>query len=573
MLTKNTNKKIDKSFFLLMFIPLIIWLTNFWPIFIQHDGFWGYDTAAYVDCARSMHDGRGFFTRTSQGISQEIWRPLFTFPPGYSILIAGVQLLGFTPLVAGVIISALSVVIFLILLLWVCWKIFHPLIATMITALVAAMFPTAYWGSLCSSDALGLAVSMGSICCILRWITIQHERSSWLILSGFLGGILVCIRYAGLSLLVATALFLICNLLWHNWQEVRRWLLQWLIGAIIGPCLLFTRNIATFGKMLPYNMQPLSVSSLEESFFHEMDQYLWEMLLWYKWPTVAKIIFLATVVVLFLYMAFICFRKRPREIRRQLNVHCTLFFLGIYVFVYIGMTVVAATGDFLWNEQGRFALPIFWILWLYVALFLCWFLSKLRMRQGGVGVTLLIVLTILTGIHSWNSQGLASLLSSKRLRFGLDDITVQYLKKDVPFYKVILSSKPSLIKVYCDLNAHQFQRRNSSRKGFLKISDIVRSGAQGLLWGIVIHGNQDKVDMGKGDKGIYKLSDIGKGIKRTYEFLLLGDNNSSDIENALNGIYGPSVSLVLAYPEKYGFVRIPTDDSLTILKYVGNISR
>ena len=140
MLAKNTHKKIDKSFFLAMFIPLFILATNFWPLYIEHGGYWGIDTASYVDCARSIHAGRGFSIRTPYGISKQIWRPLLIYPPGYSILIAGIQLLGFTPLVAGVIISALSVAVFLILLLWVCWKIFQPLIATMITALVAAMF-------------------------------------------------------------------------------------------------------------------------------------------------------------------------------------------------------------------------------------------------------------------------------------------------------------------------------------------------------------------------------------------------------------------------------------------------
>ena len=156
MLAKNTHKQFDKSFFLAMFIPLIIWSANFWPIFIEHGGFWGFDTACYVDCARSIHAGRGFSTRTPYGISNQIWHPLFIFPPGYSILIAGIQLLGIVPLIAGVIISALSVVVFLILLLWICWKFFQPLIATMITALVAAMFPTIYWSSLCSSDAVAL---------------------------------------------------------------------------------------------------------------------------------------------------------------------------------------------------------------------------------------------------------------------------------------------------------------------------------------------------------------------------------------------------------------------------------
>jgi 4-amino-4-deoxy-L-arabinose transferase-like glycosyltransferase len=574
-LAQNTHKKIDKTFFLAMLIPLIIWSANFWPIFIEHGGYWGFDTASYVDCARSIHAGRGFSTRTPYGITEQIWRPLFIYPPGYAILIAGIQLLGFTPLVAGVIISALSVAVFLILLLWVCWKIFQPLIATMMTALVAAMFPTVYWSSLCSSDALALAVSMGSICCILIWITRRHERSYWLMLSGFLGGILVCIRYSGMSLLVATALFLLCNLLWHNWQEVRHWLLQWLVGAIIGPCLLFARNLAVFGKVLPHNLQPMSMSSLNKAFSNQIiSQSLWEMLLWYKWPPFAKIIFVATVVALFLYLAFICFQKRPREIRSLLNAQCNLFFLSLYVFIYLVTVTVASSGNFLWGAQGRFGLQVFWILWLFVSLFSYWFLSKLRMRQGGIGLIILVVLTILTGIHCWNSQGLARLLSSEGHRHRLDGSVVHYLKKNVPRHKVILSCRPSLITVDCDLNAQPFPRRTSSGTGGLKIHDIVQAGEKGLLWGMVIRGNEDKSDRGKGEgaKVIYELSDRGKEAKGIYKRLLLGDG-TSDMEMVHKGIYGPAVPLVIANPEKYGFIRIRLDVPITILKYVGDVNK
>jgi len=94
-----------------------------------------------------------------------------------------------------------------------------------------------------------------------------------------------------------------------------------------------------------------------------------------------------------------------------------------------------------------------------------------------------------------------------------------------------------------------------------------------LLWGFVIHGNQDKLDMGEGEKGSLKLSDLEKGDKKTYNLLLLGDDNTSDIGRALKGMYGPGVSLVIANPEKYGFVRIRFDGPLTFLKYVGDLSR
>ena len=373
-------------------------------------------------------------------------------------------------------------------------------------------------------------------------------------LCGFFAGILVCIRYAGMSLLVATALFLICNLLWHNWQEVRRWLLQWLVGAVFGPFLLFARNLAAFGKVLPQNLQPMSMSNLNQAFSNQIiRQSLWEMFLWYKWPSFAKFIFVSTVVALFLYLTFICFQKRPREIRSLLNAHCNLLFLSLYVLIYFVSVVFVSSGNFLWGEQGRFGLQVFWILWLYVVLFLYWFLTKLRMRQGGVDVVILFILTILTGIHFWNSQGLARLISSEGHRNRLDSRVIHYLKKNVPPHKVILTCSPSLIRVDCDLNAQPFLRRESFGKGWLKIHDIVRAGEKGLLWCIVIRNNQDEPVMGKRAKGIYEL--------------LLYPDDPGDMERVHNGTYGPHVPLVIANPEKYGFVRIRLDVPLTILKF------
>jgi len=394
-------------------------------------------------------------------------------------------------------------------------------------------------------------------------------------LSGFLGGIGICIRYAGISLLVATALFLICNLLWYNWQEVRRWLLQWLVGAMVGPVLLFSRNLAIFGKVLPHNLLPMSMSSVAKAFSYQViHQYLWEMLLWYKWPSIAKNIFVFTVVALFLYIALICFQKRFREIRSLLHVHCDLFFLSLYVFIYLVTVTVTASGNFLWGAQGRFGLQVFWILWLFVALFLYWFFSELRMREGRIGAIILVVLTIVTGIHFWNSQGLARLLSSEGHMSCLDGRVVQYLEKNVPRHKVILSCRPSLITVYCDLDAQPFPRHKSSGKGSLKVQDIVRAGEEGLLWGIVIGGSEDTSDRGKGKGGkeIHELLDLGKEANEIYKLLLLGDDTSY-IEKVYNGIYGPDVPLVIANPEKYGFVRIRFDVPPIILKYVGDVSR
>src|SRR4051794_19278217 len=50
-----------------------------------------WDSAAYIECARSLHIGRGFQQRQIDGLETELWHPIAWWPPGYPIMIALVQ--------------------------------------------------------------------------------------------------------------------------------------------------------------------------------------------------------------------------------------------------------------------------------------------------------------------------------------------------------------------------------------------------------------------------------------------------------------------------------------------------
>ena len=101
---------------LAVILPLALWLILA-PQYMLSGTRLTDDSATYIDCARSIREGRGFQTRVYGGLKPQTWVPMRLFPPGYSILVAGVMALGLDPHSAALAVSVVCSGFFVIVVL------------------------------------------------------------------------------------------------------------------------------------------------------------------------------------------------------------------------------------------------------------------------------------------------------------------------------------------------------------------------------------------------------------------------------------------------------------------------
>jgi len=97
-------------------VPLAFWLV-LTPQYMFMNNRVSPDSAAYIDCARSIREGRGFQTRVYGGLEPRTWEPIRLWPPGYPALVAAAMTLGLSPYTAALAVSIVCSGVFVILVL------------------------------------------------------------------------------------------------------------------------------------------------------------------------------------------------------------------------------------------------------------------------------------------------------------------------------------------------------------------------------------------------------------------------------------------------------------------------
>lgn len=177
----------------------------------------GNDSYQYLGVADSLLSGQGvttdlpfFDVEQSHGV---LPAPFTTQPPGYPIAIAGLRLLGFPPLGAAVTVSVLALALTVLVLGFASRTLRVPTRFARPALFVLAVNPFAltFAGSVLSEALFTLLVTTAVLGLVVAERAAGHRRAA--VLAGVALGLSVWVRYAGLFVVVGTAVGLTVLLL------------------------------------------------------------------------------------------------------------------------------------------------------------------------------------------------------------------------------------------------------------------------------------------------------------------------------------------------------------------------
>jgi len=215
------------------------------------------DSASYIDMAAALlREGRPLVTPwdVDPGDRDAVPQPLF--PPGFSVLIAAL-----TPLFGDVRLAALFPGrVAAALLPWLIVVLFRGVVADGVLAGVAALALLSQgvrdWHFLAYSDVPALALAVLALGALGRGLGFAGRdgrgAAAWLIGAGLAAGAAYAVRNAGLAVLAAS----VATLLYARIRGAgpARAPLYWLAGAAPPLAALLAYNVATFGRLQPYDM-------------------------------------------------------------------------------------------------------------------------------------------------------------------------------------------------------------------------------------------------------------------------------------------------------------------------------
>lgn len=527
-----------KSRSAIWFVPFMFLCLSIWAIFIPptlpRAYIYTWDSAAYVETARSLHAGRGLQQRVIHGVGQEYWEPIAWWPPGYPILIALVQMTGLSAESAGVAIAIVSAAISVMILAFICLKLMHWTLAIPVTLTTIIMPVFLHISVACMSDATYFALLTASMACLVCWSI--RPNPSWILLSaaGFFAGASWTVRNVGLALFVATAIFLAAHLFWMRSREVVKLGAAWLGGVAICSVPLIIRNLITFGGVNSYQMPPSNLSlwtnirRAGEIVVHDLTQssLITEFF-------ISKYGLIATMLTIVIALS-IWGRKNLPEIRSLIERNKLATLMLSYVVVHISV-VIAARTTYRWGEliTSRHCVPFYWIMWLGLATYGTALLCRLGLNDRSARIAIMAVI-IIAGSLQLKSKleflgeppGRAVSIESE-----LGRKAASFLAGDIGKDQIVLSTRADLLRLHCDVNARKLPLMTQyDYVEPITLEEIRALGDSGFLWGLVIE----------------------------------------DVKEARKGAFDHSIKAIVERPEDYPeFERIQIDSPALILKYVG----
>jgi hypothetical protein len=205
------------------------------------------DSTKYLSVSQNLLDGNGLYDHKGG--------PLLSWPPLYSILIAGLSLLtGLDVFVAGWYFNAFLLGLNLFLSGVILWRVFaeKPLYAYLATLFVFLSISSLRIHANISSDPFYLTLTLGFLVAVDDYIKRRSYRAfAWMILFSILGPLQ---RYVGLAITVTAEIVILIE----NRRSIRTLLPD---GVILGlasilPIIwwLFVRNLGTYGSL--YGVAP-----------------------------------------------------------------------------------------------------------------------------------------------------------------------------------------------------------------------------------------------------------------------------------------------------------------------------
>ncbi|HXQ63859.1 MAG TPA: hypothetical protein VN787_03310 [Steroidobacteraceae bacterium] len=214
------------------------------------------DSASYIEMATSLRtDGRPRVTPWDVGPGGTDAVPQPLFPPGFALVVAALVPAAGDARTAALIPSRVAAAL-LPFLLVVMWRGAAPPSVLLSLGLWVLISPgVREWQFVAYSDVTGLALAVIALGALARpLIAADPNRAAcgWWLAGGFAAGLCYAVRNAGLAVLAASAAMLFYARL--RSLIATRALTLWALGATPPLAALAAYNLATFGKIQPYDM-------------------------------------------------------------------------------------------------------------------------------------------------------------------------------------------------------------------------------------------------------------------------------------------------------------------------------
>jgi hypothetical protein len=496
------------------------------------------DSAAYVECANSIADGRGFVhTRGFHGLDPQLWEPINLWPPGYPLMMSPLVLLGVPAWYAGVAIATLSSAVALCLIGWFArrWLPFWPALA--VTTAFAMSRPFVELSTACLSDSTYLALTGLSMYAMTRALhgsddDTGRSAARWCFAAGIAAGAAWVMRNVGVALgLASIVAFASFFSMWPFKAVIRRGLL-WSLGFMLAAGWLIARNAWVFGKFNPYSMRP----STRGLWLNTVDAFstiagdaagLWEV--HYEKAAIGVIVVVGMMLILAIISLGRGGANRADAIRRRFVVWFPAVYAGIYLAVVIGSRTVYQWGELV---NSRHLVQITWLIWLGLAATVLWAARGLGKDRaiGSLIVCGLMVAVIL-------QQGRLHAKTIARFAHDPSGPITETLARQIASMvgpdQIVLTDHHVPLRTYAGLFARQLPRPGDGDAAISEYGIDTRT-KYGKMWGIVL----------------------------------------ADPWEARGGTYGPTIQRLAERPESWpGFERLPLKEGVLVLKWVGPMAK
>jgi len=300
------------------------------------------DSATYVEGATNLMAGTGYVRISGGG---EI-KPITHFPPLLSILLAGMGLAGMDLLVSARVLITLLFGIDILLVGLSVYRISHSIGFACLGAILLAVSDL-HLGvySFALSEPLFLTLMLAAY--LLLSLTFDHPHWSWPLLTGLLLSLAYLTRYAGVSLVITSALVLV---MLRPPQGLKRAVIM--LAGIFLPILawmVYGMAITGFGSLgnRQFVWHPISFSILFEAFKNLLTWIAPKDLLAFGsiWGRALSLFSLLLIPALIAWVVWAVWRRLKR-IKQQENQQgdITLAFThALHIPVYLGFIIISLT--------------------------------------------------------------------------------------------------------------------------------------------------------------------------------------------------------------------------------------
>jgi hypothetical protein len=408
----------------------------------------GNDAVAYIAGARSLLAGNGY---------RQIWLisqgPITHYPPLFSILIAGISLLGIEPLVAA---HGLVTVLYGINGLLI--GLIGRLASRSDVSFVLSMILFTSNSSLLEvhrhamSEPLYLALSLAALLVFYTFFQTQKER--WLVFTGFIISLTFLTRYVGLALWIAA--FVALLLLERDLRLKLRHTVVLSVSVFPLALTWLVRNALLAGNLANRRLvwHPVSMEKIQEGvekfWTWLVPGRIWNWISALDWMPLFLTLVLLGGGLLMIFQARKDFpdNLQPGEQIVPAKASSMLFMVLTYTYAYLALMLVSMSlFDAATIFENRILAPIFvsLLIWISSTCFWLWRKGKIFFRLLSIGLGFFYIGFFIVNQVRWinsvrfDSEGFAS-------RLWLESPTLAAINK-MPGDAILYTNEPTLVYI------------------------------------------------------------------------------------------------------------------------------